>query len=26
VPRRATAGIQAVGLRTIGDLFGTLFK
>src|SRR3954470_18295005 len=26
VPRRATAGIKAVGVRTVSDLFATLFK
>jgi DNA repair protein RadA/Sms len=26
VPRRTAAGIQAVGVRTIGDLFGSLFQ
>jgi len=26
VPRRAAAGIQAVGIRTVGDLFGSLFR
>jgi len=26
VPRRSAAGIRAVGIRTIGDLFGSLFS
>jgi DNA repair protein RadA/Sms len=26
VPRRAAAGIRAVGIRTVGDLFGSLFQ
>ena len=26
VPRRAAAGIRAIGIRTVGDLFGSLFQ
>jgi DNA repair protein RadA/Sms len=26
VPRRSTAGIHTVGIRTVGDLFGSLFS